>query len=128
MGWKEVYAESFGLQPQQIVGREILEEGRKGGTVCLICKNTIPAGERLVKILVKQEEPPFYLVCTNCDNKIEEFDNVTKKDDLCGMRPCIQKVEYRIFYTDQEEKWFCAKHKEEEKGKSNVKSIEKLLI
>lgn len=48
-------------------------------------------------------------------------------DDLCGMRPCTNKVGWRVFFKDQEEKWFCGTHVKEYKGKPNVRKIERLL-
>lgn len=83
MDWKEVYAESFGLQPHlEVVKRETIEYGREGKTICKICKNEIPAKEKQVKILVKPKNwidnvyavgGFYYRVCINCDSKIEKL-------------------------------------------------------
>lgn len=76
MDWKEGYAKSFGLQSQEIVKREIMEEGRKGETICKICQNIISVGERQIKIWTTLKDPLFYRVCSNCDNKIEELPKI----------------------------------------------------
>lgn len=84
MGWKEVYAKSFDLQPHlEVTKKEIMEYGNESGTVCKVCENTIPAKEKYVEILIRPKDISpeihslggyYYRVCMNCDNRAEKLD------------------------------------------------------
>lgn len=41
---------------------------------------------------------------------------VTKMNDLCGLKPCSNKANYRA-YKDKEEIWLCKEHVEDFKEK-----------